>query len=154
MFLTKILVLYVFITYYIAISFGANYIHGGLSAAPGQFPFMVSIRTMTVTHCGGGILNKRWIITDLQCIGSHISLIYVTVGSIYTTTGGVVHEVAHTELMYNTTEILIQFALLKLKKDIQFNKNTQPITIREKPLTADLFPLLNLYSNNSIFIGW
>lgn len=47
-------------------SFGDHYIHGGILAKPGQFPFQVSLRrreNLSKSFCAGAILNKRWIVT-------------------------------------------------------------------------------------------
>lgn len=154
MLFVKLLFISVTLTLYFWISFGANYLYKGLPAAPGQFPFMVSIRSLKVTHCGGGILNKLWIVTAEQCLDDDPRHITVTVGSIYLTTGGVTHKVDKIELCYNKTKVLTQFALLKLQTAIKFDNLTQPIKFRPKPLTEDLYPLLNIYSNNTILIGW
>jgi len=45
-----------------------NYIVGGQTARPNQFPFMVSLRTMQNFHfCGAGILSDRWLVSAAHC---------------------------------------------------------------------------------------
>lgn len=45
-----------------------NYIVGGQNARPGQFPFMVSLRTRQNRHfCGASILNNRWVLSAAHC---------------------------------------------------------------------------------------
>lgn len=45
-----------------------NYIIGGRKATPGQFPQLVSMRTIQNEHfCGGFILSDRWVCTAAHC---------------------------------------------------------------------------------------
>lgn len=46
----------------------SNYIVGGRNALPGQFPFMVALRTRRNQHrCGGCIISNRWILSAAHC---------------------------------------------------------------------------------------
>lgn len=47
-----------------------RYIVGGNDAAPGQFPYFVSIRYNAnwAQGCGGGILNQRWILSVISSV--------------------------------------------------------------------------------------
>lgn len=55
----------------------SKFIIGGQDAELGQFPHMVSIRMKpNLTHgCGGGILNRRWVLT-VRNKGRNISKFY------------------------------------------------------------------------------
>lgn len=45
-----------------------NYIIGGQTARPNQFPFIVSLRGTNNQHfCGGGIISDRWILSAAHC---------------------------------------------------------------------------------------
>lgn len=49
----------------------STFIVGGQNAAPGQFPFMVSLQwqilTLTAHLCGGAIVSPSWVISAAHC---------------------------------------------------------------------------------------
>lgn len=53
-----------------------NYIIGGQTATPGQFPFIVSLRGGPLRHpyCHGCIISNRWILTTTTCVRHHINI--------------------------------------------------------------------------------
>ncbi|KAK5989515.1 Trypsin Blo t 3 [Cladobotryum mycophilum] len=66
---------------------------GGSNAAPGQFPFVVSVQK--AAHiCGGTLINSRQILTGASCVnGSSTTDIKVRAGSIEQGSGGMMVQV-------------------------------------------------------------
>jgi trypsin len=69
---------------------------GGSNAAPGQFPYQVSLRNTVDQNgahfCGGSIINNRWILSAAQCtFGRADRSIRCFVGTNLLSGGGVMH---------------------------------------------------------------
>ncbi|XP_058462999.1 chymotrypsin-2-like [Malaya genurostris] len=100
-------------------------IAGGNDAAPGQFPYQVSLRDSQLVHfCGGAILNNRWIITAGSCvIGKEPANVLVLTGSQSLTEGGtnipadriIVHP------NFNDTTLLNDVAVIRVRTPIILN---------------------------------
>jgi secreted trypsin-like serine protease len=62
---------------------------GGRTASPGQFPFIVSLRTTANSHfCGGSIMNSRWVVSAAHCtIGRSGGNTIVAIGAQHITGG-------------------------------------------------------------------
>ncbi|XP_033229691.1 chymotrypsin-1-like [Belonocnema kinseyi] len=105
---------------------------GGSDAPDGLFPYQVSLRRKGRHFCGGSILNKRWILTAAHCLnGRFASSISVKAGTtdldgygdIYVGELKVIHE------DYDTFEHENDIGLLKVRSDIIFNDDVQPINV-------------------------
>ncbi|KAF2818518.1 trypsin-domain-containing protein [Ophiobolus disseminans] len=72
-----------------------NDIVGGVAAAQGDFPFIVSIQRSGSHFCGGTLLNANTVLTAAHCaVGQTASQIKVRAGSLSRTTGGVLVQVS------------------------------------------------------------
>lgn len=152
--LTQVSIICVIFVYYSKISSGTPYIYGGLAAKLGQFPYQVSLRSIRFPYCGGAILNNRWVLTVRHCMDEKPEHMSVVVGTIHLTSGGVVHDVLQLVPHPKDGDRNNDIGLVKVKDEIVFNNNTQPVVIRKKPFTEDLYPTLNIFVNSTIIVGW
>lgn len=128
---------------------------GGLTAERGQFPFIVSLRSIKrdsnetrPTHfCGGSILNERWILSAAHCMSYGENNTFVQVGAHHVLTDGVQHTVrriiSHTG--YDSTLLFHDIALLELNEPVQFNRYARPIAVETKFIGA---------GENATIAGW
>ena len=70
---------------------------GGRNAAPGQFPYQVSLRNRNnsgIHFCGGFIINERWIGSSYRCTfwRQPAETIHVVVGATNLSSGGIFYE--------------------------------------------------------------
>lgn len=110
-----------------------NYIVGGKSAASGQFPHLVSLRTLQNQHfCGGFILSDRWIGTTAHCtsvrVARPITNVYVVTGA-HTLTDGVRYRAARRfgHPLYNVRNHRFNIGVIETQNRIIFNSRTRPI---------------------------
>jgi Trypsin len=133
------------------------FIVGGRDAELGQFPWMVSIRFEAspgddLRHgCGGGILNKNWIITAAHCILSGYQRIVVA-GSVRLQDAGdryrIVRSIPHPQyrdsnshwhewvmqkfkVLFGYATIFSSIGLLQVE-DITFTQFVQPIPLNRR----------------------
>ncbi|XP_071567330.1 chymotrypsin-2-like [Temnothorax nylanderi] len=100
---------------------------GGTDAPDGAYPYQVSLKESSNGRffCGGAIVSKKYIITAAHCLEGrrYPSDIQIGVGSnhlqsqiIYTADALIIHD------NYNKAQHLNDIGLIKLSKDITFNK--------------------------------
>lgn len=121
---------------------------GGRYAAPGQFPYAVSIQTTQGDHfCGGSIIASRWILTAAHCVVQRSFGTYqIRVGSNYFAQGevhGVLNIFPHIRFNINTNQNDIATVLTETQ--IKFNAFTMPI-----PVATTLLPLATIVT----IAGW
>ncbi len=110
---------------------------GGVDAAPGDFPFIVSLQDKGFGHfCGGSLIEKNWVLTAGHCTDGEFSIDSVVIGMISqkdksgVETFTVKRIIQHPQL--NLQAVDYDFALIELSGDSSF----QPV-----PLNATDIPM-------------
>ncbi|KAJ3644820.1 hypothetical protein Zmor_022522 [Zophobas morio] len=106
---------------------------GGQTAAPGQFPFVASLRNESNGLWGAAsILNENWLVTAAHCVEGYTTAnLSVVVGSTRITSGGVHHTLASIlqSPSYDPLTAENDIALLQVQDAITFDDSVQPIEI-------------------------
>jgi len=114
-------------------------IFGGNEAAPGQFPYQISLRVNTsrgFQHtCGGTIISERFVVTAAHCFNPNIndtSAYRVVVGA--HERNGNDGEVYNIENFYihpefNLSIIIHDIAVIELADDLEFSQNVSRIAL-------------------------
>lgn len=128
-------------------------IYGSKTARPGQFPYMVSLRTATQEKgdiswrrhkCGGAILGDRWIVTAAHCAANsyeNISNLAVAVGSHHISNDGQIYRLDQILIhpAYSLAELINDVGLLRTVNRIQFKISlVQSISLRKQIVGADI----------------
>lgn len=98
-----------------------NRLAGGNDAAPGSFPFQVSLRHTTNSHfCGGALISERWVLSAASCVYNKLPnqvLIVVGADSIWDgTIYGCENITRHERFDSNT--LVNDIAVLKTSRDV------------------------------------
>ncbi|XP_076338710.1 serine protease 30-like [Tachypleus tridentatus] len=111
----------------------------GSDAYDGEFPWAVSIRFNKEHHCGGTILNERWILTAAHCVHLYTARHFVVrVGEF-----DLSEKENHQTEDINIQQIIVHpkysdpkryyndIAILRLAKDITFSDYVRPVCLPE-----------------------
>ncbi|KAK4878900.1 hypothetical protein RN001_011406 [Aquatica leii] len=104
---------------------------GGTTASPGQFPYIVSLRTTANVHfCGGSIISVRWILTSAQCL-SIVPNFNVVAGTTSLTTGGTTYQVAKftKHNSFNPITFIYDVGVVQTLSFISYSGTVMPIIL-------------------------
>lgn len=126
---------------------------GGEDAPDGYAPFQCSMQVNRRHFCGCSILKSKWIVTASHCVAGYVAGIYIIkerftvsmkfelnrqstgnveilVGTNDLNKGGVYHQVEKFIMHegYNRPAFANDIALVKLRKDLEFNDRVAPIS--------------------------
>jgi len=120
---------------------GEGKITGGEDALDGEFPWMVSLRSVGIlgpSHfCGGSIIDKDWVLTDGRCCTAKEPL------TMHIVAGGIKLDQIEGEEQHRNVDKIIEHpnyvdgavnlgndaCLLKLKKSLEWTEFVQPIPL-------------------------
>lgn len=135
-----------FALFVLAASDVAECITGGKSVRPGQFPFIVSLRTPAKQHfCGGSLINNRWTLTAAHCTKR-----YSRIGSFHIWDGahslhdGKRHDVAR----------IVRHPGFGESNDICAIKTTRTIEFNERVQALHLPKQNTLFRSAGFVAGW
>lgn len=117
----------------------------------GQFPFIVSLRTISSdSHfCGGTIITGgRYILTAAHCLDGKVSLnVKMVTGSILLSSGGVSYSVKSmvSHPNFNKYTFLNDIGVVMTASSITFTEQVQPIGI-----SANFVE----HNKNAVAVGW
>nr|CAD7443303.1 unnamed protein product [Timema bartmani] len=113
-----------------ALAPGESRVVGGRNAAPGEFPYIVSLRRiLTNAHfCGGSIIKTTWVVTAAHCLETMpVDGFTIVAGAISVDEGGVqfipVRKIEHQE--YNSSNSWRNDISLVQNKKIHFSTCTK-----------------------------
>ncbi|XP_041437452.1 transmembrane protease serine 2 isoform X2 [Xenopus laevis] len=114
----------------------ASRIVGGTNAALGNWPWQVSLRHSSGILCGGSIISPKWIVTAAHCVYGSSGIAsdwkvfagLLNLSNYYDSNGHLVEKIiAHPG--YKDSNKDKDIALMKLRDEITFGYNTQPVCL-------------------------
>ncbi|XP_060922596.1 serine protease 27-like [Limanda limanda] len=125
---------------------------GGQTAAPGDWPWQVSLVSGGEHDCGGSLINDQWVMTAAHCISGSGSGVTVYLGR-FNQSGPNPNEVSRTiaqakcHQSYSTLTNENDICLLKLSSPVNFTDYIQPVCLADANST--------LHSGVSTWVaGW
>jgi secreted trypsin-like serine protease len=102
-------------------------------------PYFVALELYNSQRCGGSIISNSWIITAAHCIHTKMSDLRVRSGSSHRSSGGYIQKLEKVFIHPNYKAVRkdaadYDFALLKLKSPIIYDKTRQPIKLADSSM--------------------
>lgn len=121
---------------------------GSRTAKRGQFPYIVSLRTLKNRQhfCNGFILSEHWVGTAAQCISRETNIpsnVFVLAGA-HTLTDGKWYNVSRIAVhpRYNARFLAFNVALVRTISKIKFHNRVQPVRFPKGPRIPENSPAL------------
>ncbi|OXU29928.1 hypothetical protein TSAR_004391 [Trichomalopsis sarcophagae] len=127
------------------VAYAAPRIVGGQDAPDGKYPHQVSLRA-PFHFCGGSILNSRWILTAAHCVVGRSGNAVTVVAGTHLLNGGS-EQVFKSEYIvwhekYNGGLFINDVGLIRVDRDIVFNKKVQPIPLPNEDFSKVDYPVV------------
>ncbi|XP_014467233.1 PREDICTED: trypsin-1-like [Dinoponera quadriceps] len=131
----------------------SNRIVGGIITIAHLFPWVVAIFNGDQFHCGGTLINNRYVLTAGHCVrwtsqadlslglGMH-DIERADEGILAEVDKVIIHEDFESDYIHDTNDI----ALIRLKAPVQFNENVKPVCLPHKGS--------DYTGHNAQVIGW
>ncbi|XP_049644207.1 transmembrane protease serine 9 [Suncus etruscus] len=122
----------------------AGRIVGGVEAAPGEFPWQVSLRENAEHFCGAAVIGARWLLSAAHCFNELAApsdwVAYAGTTSLSASEAGAVRArvariIPHPRYDADTADFDV--ALLQLRTPLAFGRRVQPVCL---PAATHVFP--------------
>lgn len=115
---------------------------GGTDAAPGQIPYIASLRWLGLHHfCGASIIRKNFVLTAGHCMEGYVPEdVGVAVGALLLSDGGFLHQCTRiiTHPNYTIYQVTSDVALVQVADPFVYNLEVQPIGISNQYIEGDV----------------
>ncbi|XP_036746745.2 transmembrane protease serine 9 isoform X1 [Manis pentadactyla] len=122
----------------------AGRIVGGMDAAPGEFPWQVSLRENNEHFCGAAIIGAAWLVSAAHCFNqfqdptewvAYAGTTLLSGSEASTVRARVARVIAHP--FYNPDTADFDVAVVQLGSPLPFGRSVQPVCL---PATTHVFP--------------
>ncbi|XP_050441670.1 serine protease nudel [Adelges cooleyi] len=128
---------------------------GGIASNPGAWPWLIALYQDGIFHCGGVILNDKWVMTAAHCVNQYQKHFYEVQAGILRRfsfspmeqSRTVTHVIVHS--LYSKATMKNDLAILKLEDSLEFNRWVRPVCLPDTKF--NWFPLPGTFCTA---VGW